>query len=165
VQSSRLNYRRLAFHDADFLIKLLNSKGWLDNIGDRGVKTIEQAEAYLRDRIYPVSDKPWKGPYLMQTKDTKESVGTIGVYARPGLEIPDLGFALLPQYFRKGYATEAAKWAIALAERHKIPCLSAIALPTNTASVDLLEKLGFEPINMVKLPHDDEELQYFERAL
>lgn len=163
--SDRLTYRRLAFNDADFLIELLNSKGWLDNIGDRGVKTVEQAEAYLRDRIYPVSKTPWSGPYLMQVKGTSESIGTIGIYERPGLVIPDLGFALLPQYFRKGYASEAANWAIELAKSHQVPGLSAIALPTNEASVNLLKKLGFEPKRMVTLPNDDAELQYFERSL
>jgi len=165
VTSDRLTYRRLAFNDAPFLIELLNSKGWVDNIGDRGVKNVEQAEAYLRDRIYPVSDKQWKGPYLMQTKDTKESVGTIGIYARPGLDIPDIGFALLPKFFRKGYATEAANWAIQLATRHEVPGLSAIALPSNAASVNLLLKLGFDPKHKVTLPNDDAELQYFERLL
>ena len=165
VQSIRLNYRRLAFNDAPFLIELLNSKGWLENIGDRGVRNTEQAEAYLRDRIYPTCDTPWSGPYLMQIKHTSEPIGTIGIYVRPGLDIPDLGFALLPQYFRKGFATEAANWAIALAQQYKVPGLSAIALPSNEASVNLLEKLGFEPKRMVKLPNDDAELQYFERNL
>ncbi len=163
--SDRLSYRRLAFNDADFLIELLNSKGWLDNIGDRGVRTVVQAEAYLRDRIYPTCDKPWSGPYLMQIKETGEPIGTIGIYARPGLDIPDLGFALLPPHFRKGYATEAANWAIELAKKYKVPGLSAIALPTNVASVNLLQNLGFEPKRMVTLPNDDAELQYFERAL
>ncbi|MFK8055999.1 MAG: GNAT family N-acetyltransferase [Saprospiraceae bacterium] len=165
MTSERLNYRRLAFNDAEFLIELLNSKGWLDNIGDRGVRTIEQAEAYLRDRIYPVCDKPWSGPYLIHVRETNEPIGTIGVYLRPGLDIPDLGFALLPQYFRKGYASEAAQWAIELAKTNKLPGLSAIALPSNEASVSLLLKLGFDPKHMVTLPDDDDELQYFELAL
>ena len=164
MTSDRLTYRRLAFHDANFLIDLLNSKGWLDNIGDRNVRTVEQAEAYLRDRIYPVSNTPWSGPYLMRITQTNEPIGTIGIYARPGLDVPDLGFALLPQHFRKGYASEAAYWAIELAKTHKIPALSAIALPSNEPSVRLLKKLGFEPTRKVKLPDDDAELQYFERT-
>jgi RimJ/RimL family protein N-acetyltransferase len=165
VHSNRLTYRRLAFHDAPFLIELLNSKGWLDNIGDRGVYNIEQAEAYLRERIYPTCDKPWSGPYLMHHKKTSEPIGTIGIYARPGLDIPDIGFALLPQFFRKGYATEAANWAIDLAKTHKVPKLSAIALPSNAASVNLLKQLDFVPKDMVKLPDDEADLQYFERKL
>ena len=165
VHSTRLTYRRLAFSDAPFLIELLNSKGWLDNIGDRNVRTTEEAEIYLRDRIYPTCDKPWSGPYLMHLIETNEPIGTIGIYARPGLDIPDIGFALLPKFFRKGYATEAANCAIDLAKKHKVPALSAIALPTNEASVNLLKQLGFEPKHMVTLPEDDAELQYFERKL
>ena len=165
MTSDRLTYRRLAFNDADFLIELLNSKGWIDNIGDRGVRTVEQAEAYLRDRIYPVSKTPWSGPYLIQLEETGEPIGTIGIYARPGLDVPDLGFAILPKHLRKGYASEAANWAIELARKHKLPGLSAIALPDNEASVNLLQKLGFDPTRMVTLPDDDAELQYFELKL
>ena len=168
MESPRLRYARLSAADSGFLRKLMNSPGWLANIGDRGIHSDLDAANYIRDKITPSCTAPWLGPYAMRQRDTKTAIGTIGIYARPGLDIPDLGFALLPEFFRQGYAHEAAEAIITKAragaglQGQKELRLSAITLPQNLPSIRLLERLGFQYLRPVVLPNDTETLHYYE---
>lgn len=157
--TERLILRRATLEDAPFFLALLNSKGWLDNIGDRGVYTLEDANSYISDRILKSYDTPGCGPMLCVLKSDGTIIGNTGVYDRPGLDLPDFGFAFLDQYQRQGYAHEASISNMAYAQKHGHTELLAITLPTNQPSIRLLEKLGFirEP-ELIRIPNDDEEL-------
>ena len=47
LATERLKLREFTNTDTDFIIALLNSPGWLQFIGDRNVRTKEEAVAYL----------------------------------------------------------------------------------------------------------------------
>lgn len=157
--TDRLHYRRVALSDAGFLLQLLNSPGWLENIGDRGVYTLEDARSYISRRILPAYESPGCGPYLAVRTSDGEVLGNVGTYARPGLDSPDFGFAFLPQFHRRGYAYEASVASLAHARAYGHRELLAITLPTNEASIRLLNKLGFRHNGeTVRLPDDEDEL-------
>ncbi len=156
--STRLHYRRLTFGDAAFLVALVNSPDWLAYIGDRGVRTVAEAHAYLQDKLFAAMSAPEFGPYAMCLREGDRPIGTIGIYDRPGLDVPDLGFALLPAYIGQGYGEESARAALSFAERHQITELSAISDPRNAASAGLLKKLGFRQNGSVVLPGQTLEL-------
>ncbi|MFT5998682.1 MAG: ribosomal-protein-alanine N-acetyltransferase [Neolewinella sp.] len=157
--TERLILRRATLEDAPFFLELLNSKGWLDNIGDRGVYTLEDANKYITNRILKSYDTPGCGPMLCVLKSDGTIIGNTGVYDRPGLDLPDFGFAFLDQYHRQGYAHEASISNMAYAQKYGYAELLAITSPINQPSIRLLEKLGFtrEP-DLIRIEGDDKEL-------
>lgn len=172
--SERLHFRRLVLEDAPFLLELLNSRGWIQYIGDRGVRDIAGAEEYLRNRIFPNYSNPVYGPYLAIFKEDLSPTGVVGIYQRPGLEIPDLGFAFLDQFQRKGFGKEASIALLSFAADVQVSApaktgtsLSAITSPDNLRSQQLLKSLGFRQNGQVQLPDDTQCLDYWinEQAL
>lgn len=162
--TERLFLRRATTNDAPYLLRLLNSKGWLANIGDRGVHTLDDATKYLTEKILPAYQNPGCGPMLCVLKAYGTIIGQTGVYVRPGLESPDFGFAFLEAYHGQGYAYEASVSNLAYAEAQGVNKLLAITLPNNTPSLRLLDKLGFirEP-KLVSLPGDDKSFVLLRR--
>jgi len=163
-ETERLLIRWMQLGDAQFVIDLLNSEGWLKNIGDRKVRTILDAETYLENKVFPDYQNAGFGMYLLETKDGK-AVGMSGLVDRPGLEGIDIGFAMLTKELRKGYALEANLPMIDHARQMGIKLLKAITLPSNEASKKLLEKLGFNFIKDFYLEGDSELLSLYELKL
>lgn len=158
LETQRLYLRKATIEDAPFFLALLTSKGWLDNIGDRGVYTLEDAGKYFREKILPGYEVPGQGTMLCVLKSNGTIIGNTGVYDRPGLELKDFGFAFLEAYHGQGYAFEASEANLAHAESHGINELLAITLPGNGPSLRLLGRLGFEREKMIRLANDPEEL-------
>ena len=161
IETERLQLREYTLVDAPFIYKLMNSEGWLKNIGDRNIKTIEDAEAYLKKNYLSSYEKHGFGPYLVSQKEDGTPIGSSGLYKRDNLDFPDVGFAFLPEFGNKGYAYEASKAVMQFAaEKLKIQTIVGITLPENIASVKLLKKLGLSEIGTYQY-EDGEELLLF----
>jgi len=138
--------------DATFIFQLLNEPSFLSNIGDRGVHSLEDARAYLLKG--PVASYLARGfgLYRVQLRETGESAGLCGLVKRPGLQDVDLGYALLPAFWGRGYAAEAAAAVLADARaRLGLSRIVAITDPANQGSIRVLEKLGFGFESLVQL--------------
>jgi RimJ/RimL family protein N-acetyltransferase len=144
LQTDRLNIRRLTTGDTAFIIELLNTPGWLTFIGDRNVRTTEEAIGYLTNGPLKSYAENGFGLYLVATRANDTPIGMCGIIKRPTLDNPDIGYALLPAFAGMGYAYEMASAVLhhALHEL-KLSSICAITLPVNASSVKLLEKLGF----------------------
>lgn len=144
LETERLRLRAFTHDDASFIIELLNSSGWLQYIGDKNVKTEEQAVNYLNNGPLKSYVQHGYGLYLVERKDNSAAIGMCGIIKRDTLENPDIGYAFLPDFNGKGYALEIAKATCTYA-RHTLAIskLSAITLASNARSISLLEKLGF----------------------
>lgn len=144
IETERLVLRRQTLDDAGFILALVNDPAWLRYIGDRGVRTHEQARVYIQEGAHKMYDQHGFGLYLMERKGDHTPVGICGLVKRDTLDDVDLGFALAGAYRGKGYAREAAAATVAYAREdlglHRIV---AIVSPDNTASLRLLEGLGF----------------------
>ena len=161
-ETARLRLEELEDGDAPFVVALLNTEGFLKNIGDRGVHSLEDAYSYLR--LGPVASYLANGfgLYRVQVKASGETVGMCGLVKRAKLQDVDLGYALLPDFCGHGYAVEAATAVLADARaRLHIDRIVAITDPRNEASVRVLEKLGFRYEKMVRLTPDAIELKLF----
>ncbi len=145
LQTNRLTIRRLTTDDTAFIIELLNTPGWLKFIGDRNVRTTEEAIGYLTNGPLKSYAENGFGLYLVATKADDIPIGMCGILKRPTLDNPDIGYALLPAFAGTGYAYEMASAVLnhALHEL-KLPSICAITLPGNASSVKLLEKLGMK---------------------
>ncbi len=162
-ETERLFLRPVEEKDAAFLIKILNSEKWLLNIGDRNVHTIEVAKKYIEERITTQYQKLGFGNYLVSAKETGAEMGVCGLYARPGLDTIDIGFAFFPEYENQGFGFEAASILIQAAkEDFHLQKLCAITIPSNIASQKLINKLGLEYLKTIKIDGDNEELMYYE---
>ena len=160
-ESSRLRFGKLTHNDAPFLIALLNSEGWLNNIGDRQVRTEEEARRYLSERIFPHYSTQI-GPLIIRLHETGTPIGTIGVHVREALPCPDIGYALLPEYWKQGYALEACRAIIAFATPLlELKELCGMVLPENLPSVNLLKKLGLRFEKEFYYPNDPELLHLY----
>ena len=159
--TDRLVLRRLSGEDAAFMLELLNEPSFIQNIGDRGIRTIDDAVSYIARGPQASYARLGFGLYLVELKESATPIGICGLLKRDELEDVDIGFAFLPAYWSKGYAIEAAR-AVAEYGRGVIGLekLVAITLPTNQGSIRVLQKLGFTFEKTVRLG-DGEQLQLF----
>jgi len=161
IETQRLHLRRFDLSDAPFVYLLMNSEGWIKNIGDRNIKTIEDAEKYIETKYFDSYNKFGYGPYLVTLKETGSPIGSAGIYKRENLLDPDIGYVLMPEFWNQGFALEAAGAVLRFAsEKLQLKKLMAITLPSNQPSINLLGKLGFSEIGKYKY-EDGETLLLF----
>ena len=155
-ETERLFLRPTSTEDAALILEMLNTPKWLKYIGDRNVRTLEEAHNYIKERILPQQERLGFGSFTIIRKMDDTKLGTCGLFDREGLEGIDLGYGLLPQHEGKGYAFEAATCLKQMAfEDFNLEEIHAITVDENVASKGLLLKLGFTPKGTAKLPDDD----------
>ncbi|HEX3673238.1 MAG TPA: GNAT family N-acetyltransferase [Rhizomicrobium sp.] len=163
LETPRLSLRQLARGDEAFILELLNSPGFLNNIGDRFVRTAEDAWGYIANSAIASYEKNGFGLYRTALKDTDEAIGICGLVKRDGLDAPDVGFAFLERFWGKGYAVETAAAVIAHArETLGVKKLLAITALENRGSIAVLEKIGMRFIKTLRLPAHDNDSRLFE---
>jgi len=165
IETARLRIRRLTPADALFIVSLLNDPAFLRYIGDRGVRSVDDAVAYIEKG--PVSSHARFGFGLDAVVDrsTGEPMGICGLLKRDELDAPDVGFAFLPSFRGRGYAREAAAAVLDdAAARLAIPRVLAIVQADNEASIALLERLEFRFERMTNSPKG-ESLRLYARTL
>lgn len=162
LETERLTLRQLEQTDAPFIFKLLNDPSWIENIGDRGIRTLEDAEAYIINSPNAMYKQHGFSLLLVETKVPVEPIGLCGLIKRDSLDDVDLGYAFLPDFWGKGYAYEAAAAIMDYSQEvHKLSRIVAITLPENKPSVKLMTKLGFQFEETLVLAGDDEELALY----
>jgi len=158
LQTERLQLRRFSFDDSEFIIRLLNSEGWLKYIGDRNVKTKEQADNYLKKGPLKSYKQNGFGLCMVETHQGVP-IGMCGIIKRDYLKHPDIGFAFLPEYWSMGYGKEIASAMLAYARNDlHLPTILAITLPNNINSIRLLEKIGLRFVKSFRTEPEAEEL-------
>jgi RimJ/RimL family protein N-acetyltransferase len=167
AETHRLLISKLSLDDGPFFLELVNTPNWLKYIGDRNLKTVEDAKTYLKNGTLKSYNNFGFGFYKLQLKEeNNKTIGTCGLIKRDALECVDLGFAMLPNYERKGFGYESSVAILKLAkEQFKLHKVAAITLPENTSSIKLLEKLGLSYEKTIKPFEDDEELLFFAKVL
>lgn len=162
LETARLRLRLLTDDDAAFILALLNEPSFIENIGDRGVRTTEGARRYLADGPIASYARHGYGLYMAELAATGEPIGICGLVKRDYLEHADIGFAFLPHFWSQGYASEAAAAVKALAlATLGLPRVLAITSPGNTGSVRVLEKIGLRFQGMIRPPNDAAEVRLF----
>jgi ribosomal-protein-alanine N-acetyltransferase len=162
LETERLRLRKLSVDDADFILELLNEPAFIRNIGDRRVRTAEDARQYIQTRVIHSYETYGFGMYLVALKTNDLPIGICGPVKRDTLEDVDIGFAFLERHWSQGYASESASAMMAYAkEKLGIGRIVGIVDPANPGSIRVLEKLGLKFARMVRLSADDIELKLF----
>ncbi len=145
-QTERLILQPLTPNDSNFIFKLVNTEGWLKNIGDRNVHSIADAVGYIQKIV----NNPNYYCIVVRLKESHQSIGVVTLVQRDFLPQPDIGFALLPAFENQGYAFEAAHLFIKVITESKMyNSLLSITIPENIASIKLITKLGFQFQNQI----------------
>lgn len=142
LETSRLILRHAVLTDVEFILDLLNTPGFIENIGDRGVRDLCQSQTYLIDGPISSYQQHGFGLYVVQLKSSGEPIGLSGLVKRSVLDSPDLGYAFLPAFWGKGYAVESAQAIVSHSRDLSISRLWGVVSPGNTASISVLEKVG-----------------------
>jgi RimJ/RimL family protein N-acetyltransferase len=162
LETDRLNLRWLSIDDAEFILELLNEPSFLRFIGDKGVRTLDDARDYILNGPADMYTRLGFGLYLTELKDGGVPIGICGLLKRDGLEDVDIGFAFLPKFWARGYAYESADAVMAYGKTVLgLNRIVAITSPDNYASGRLLEKLGLRFERIIHLLNDASEVRLF----
>ena len=165
-ETARLTLRRLEFEDATFIVRLLNEPSFLENIGDRGVRSIEDAHRYLREGPMAMYEKYGFGLWHVARNSDGAAVGMCGLLKRDNLPDVDIGYAFLPEFWGLGYAIEATEATMRhAAGKFGLKRVVAVVSPGNSASIRVLEKLGMRHERMFAMRPDEPEVRLYGRTL
>jgi ribosomal-protein-alanine N-acetyltransferase len=161
LETDRLVLRRLTIADAPFILGLLNEPSFVRFIGDKRVRTLDEAREYIAQGPMASYEQHGFGLYLTSLKDGTP-IGMCGLLKRDVLDDVDIGFALVPPFWSQGYAGEAAAAILDYGRTVLgLERIVAVANPDNAASIRLLEKLGLRFSRMARLAADEPELKLF----
>ena len=166
IVTERLILKPVSVVDAEFIYQLYNSPRFIEFIGDKNIRSVADAEKYIKNRFLPQIEKLGYGNYVITQKDDGTKLGSVGIFERDGLDVQDIGFSFLPEYEGKGFGFEAASALMEIAfKEFGVKKLSAITTDANISSQKLIEKLGLKFKKTVRLPDDEECLRYYEMEI
>lgn len=162
LETERLTLRELCVDDAPFMLALLNDPDFLSSIGDRNVRTLDEAREHIEEKYVEHYECNGFGIYLVARKSDGASIGMCGLVNRDTLDDVDIGYAMLPAYRRRGYTLEAAKATL----EHAFGTLGldrvvAVTWIGNDASARLLEKLGMKYEHTTRLAENEDDCRLF----
>ena len=160
LQTERLNLRRMSPDDAEFIVELLNDTAFLRFIGDKGVRSIEDARQYILTGPMESYERHGFGLWLVALKGSNTPIGICGFLKRETLSDVDIGFAFLPPYRSQGYAFESAE-AVMDYGRKVLGLRRVVAITNedNIGSIRVLEKIGMSFDRMIRLSDDGPEIK------
>jgi len=162
LETERLSLRKLSLDDAGFILELLNEPAFVRFIGDRNIKTLEDARAYLIRGPLASYERFGFGSWLVQLKTKGEALGMCGLVKRDSLDDIDIGYAFLERFWLKGYASESAEAVKAYGMQVLgIKRLVGIVDPDNVGSIRVLEKIGLKYERLIRLNGEDKDLKLF----
>lgn len=166
LETERLTLRHLSPEtDAEFILRLLNEPSFLKYIGDKNVRTLDDARAYIRNGPKKSYEENGFGLFRVGLKENGSAIGICGLIKREPLPDPDIGFAFLPEYWDKGYAHESAAEVMRYAsEVLRLNRILAITTPGNEPSAKLLGKIGLRFERLIRLSEEADEVKLFSTA-
>lgn len=148
--------------DADLMLAVWNDPAFIQHVGDRGIRTVDQANETLSEGAFKLYEDYGYGPYRVALTSDDTEIGTCGLFRREGFEDPDIGYSILPAYCGRGFAFEAASAVLGYARSDlRLPRITAFISPGNAASIGLAEKLGLRFERSVRLSGEDSDLSLY----
>ena len=162
LRTERLLLSRLSYADCEFIVELLNEPSFKRYIGDKKVRSHEDAKEYLRNGPVGSYERHGFGMFLVRDKIDSTPMGMCGLVKREEFDAPDVGFAFLQRFWGQGYAVESA---IAVLEYGKnvlqLPRIIAMVDSDNGASVRLVVKLGMTFATMARMPGESQDISMY----
>ncbi|HDR4723626.1 GNAT family N-acetyltransferase [Bacillus cereus group sp. Sample62] len=145
LETERLVLRWFDIKDAPFILELVNDPAWIQFIGDKRIKNLDDAKKYILNGPVEMYNKMGFGLYLVERKEDLTPLGMCGLIKRDSLEDVDIGFAFLEKFRSKGYGFESASAVIDYGvQKLGLKRIVAITTINNINSGKLLEKVGLQ---------------------
>lgn len=158
LESERLIIREIEISDAPFYFALFNDPDWIKFISDKNLKSVDETEVYLKKMKTDNAKLGGLGFFTVLLKETNQAIGVSTALQRDNLEFVDIGYGFLPNYRRKGYASEATKLIIEyVRKKFNQKKVLAFTMPDNTASQKLLKKLNFNYVGLQVIFENEED--------
>lgn len=158
LESERLIIKEAKVNEASFYFELFNDPDWIEFIGDKKLKSVEETRIYLKDILFKNSKLGGLGFFTVTLKENNKPIGTSTALQRDKLDFIDIGYGFLPEGRGKGYATEATKLIIEYVRtKFKQKKVLAFTMPKNQASQKLLKKIGFKFIGMQQVFKNEDD--------
>jgi RimJ/RimL family protein N-acetyltransferase len=156
LQTKRLMLRDFNVEDAAFVLRLANEPSFIAHIGDKGLRDLHDAEGFILEGYWTNQERSGYGMFLVCLKDGGDPAGCCGLLYRKNLDVTDIGFAFLPEFWNRGFAYEAAE-AIMKYGYSTLGVNNIVGLTSedNPGSIRLLKKLGMNLEKTVKMSDDD----------
>ena len=162
LATQRLELRWLTLDDTPLMFAVWNDPAFVRYVADRGIRTLEQARAAVEAGPLRLYADYGYGPFRVRRRVDDADMGICGLFRRDGLEEPDVGFAILPEFCGKGYGFEASVAVLKYARGELgLSAVTAIVSPHNEASIGLLEKLGMSFERPIRMPGDDHDIRLY----
>jgi ribosomal-protein-alanine N-acetyltransferase len=162
LETERLILRQMRAEDAEFIFELVNEAAFIRNIGDKGVRTLDDARNYILNGPVASYAKFGFGLYMVALRETGEAIGICGLLKRDSLGDVDIGFAFLERFRKKGFAYEAAAAVMGYGRNALgLKRIVAITSADNDGSMRVLEKIGLRFEKTIRMPGSDEDIRLF----
>lgn len=166
LETARLSLRRLTTGDAPFVVALYNEPSFLENIGDRGVRNVDDAQRFLRDGPLAMYARHGFGLWHVARRADGVGIGLCGLLKRDTLPDVDIGYAFFPAFWGQGYALEAVSATLGHAARaFGLRRVVAVVSRGNTGSIRVLEKAGMRFERMHAMESNEPEVCLYALAL
>lgn len=166
LTTPRLRLRHAELHDAPAMLLLVNEPEFLQNIGDKQVRDLAQAQQYLQNGPIGSYQQFGFGLYLVERLSDNATLGLCGLVQRDYLDRPDVGYALFKQFSGQGYISEAALAVVQYASTQLgLRRLCGIVSPHNLASKRILEKTGMQQVGQKVVPGSEKLVDYYQLDL
>lgn len=158
IASERLLIDQANVNDAPFILKLFNDPGWIEFVGNKGMKTLADARIYIEEKLFAEYDRWGFGFFVVKLKESMTPVGFCGLRKADYLDHVDIGFGLLSQYHGNGYACEAASAVLKNKElSFGLKKVVAIVESGNVNSVKVIERIGLRFEKTIDIPGEQTE--------
>ena len=162
LNTERLELRWLTLEDTPLMLAVWNDPAFIRYVADRGIRTLEQAREAVEAGPLRLYAEYGYGPFRLRRREDGMDLGICGLFRRAGLDEPDIGFAVLPEFCGQGFGFEASAAVLDYArDALGLSCVTVIVSPQNEASIGLLEKLGLHYERQVRMPGDDHDVSLY----
>lgn len=152
IETQRLLLREMTDDDAPGMFALDSDPKVLTYLNSQPHTDIAQSLAVIHFVQQQYRDNGI-GRWAVLLKDTNTFIGWAGLKLNKTplnghVNYLDLGYRFIPEYWGKGYATEASRVSLSYGFKIlKAPVIYAAVMLGNEASQNVLEKVGFRPVN------------------
>jgi len=153
-ETVRLLHREFTVDDAEDAFRLNSNPEVMRYTGDSMPESVDAARKFIQ--AYPDFDEVGFGRWACILKETRTIIGFCGLKYLPELDLVDVGYRFLPNYWGQGLATEACAACLEFGfQEIGLTKIYGFVVPENLASVRVLEKAGMRFDAKVKYDGED----------
>jgi len=142
LETTRLRLRQFT-HDDLQVMWVLGTDPDVIRYADSPARNMQEVRQRLEQGPLADYKKYGYGRFAVELKETGKVIGFCGIKYLPEIDLPEVGYRYLKEYWGRGIGTEAAEVCVGFARDDlKIKKLIALIIAENIASIRVAEKLG-----------------------